>query len=256
MNVPSGKTLVVVATYNEAANIALLVRGLRGLKPHSEILIVDDNSPDGTASVADELIVGRVDLHLLRRRNRTGLRDALVAGFGWGLARDYEFIANMDADLSHGPQDLPPIQAAAQCADLVLGSRYVPGGRTPGRPMHRRVLSGLARRYARLLTGIPLADPATGLRSYRRRTLEALLDMGLTSTGFSVHFEMTHLCWGLGCSIREVPITFRGRVRGRSKMSRAIIREGIRVVWRLSRQGRGRRPSHLTSGTPVTHEPP
>ncbi len=198
--------------------------------------MVDDNSPDGTGDVADELASCYSNVHVLHRPFKQGLGRAYCAGFAWALERDYEFICEMDADLSHDPADVPGLIEAARGADLAIGSRYVDGGRVVNWPKHRRWLSRGASLYVRILTGLPVRDPTAGFRCFRRETLERLEVASLRSDGYAFQIEVAHRVWRNGGRIVEVPITFVERTQGRSKMSHQIVREAIFCVGRLAVQ--------------------
>jgi len=228
------RALVIIPTYNEAANIAQIVPRVLEQDPRLEVLIVDDNSPDGTGAVADRLAGGNPRLHVLHREGKKGLGRAYVAGFRWALERDYAYVFEMDADFSHDPKHLPAFLAAIQEADLVLGSRYLNRRATVVNwPMSRLLLSYGANIYARWVTGLKLYDATGGFKCFRRRVLEAI-DLGAVhSNGYSFQIEMSFRAWRLGFRIKEIPIVFVDRADGTSKMSGAIVREAIWMVWRL-----------------------
>jgi len=228
------RALVIIPTYNEAANIAQIVPRVLEQDPRLEVLIVDDNSPDGTGAVADRLAGGNPRLHVLHREGKKGLGRAYVAGFRWALERDYAYVFEMDADFSHDPKHLPAFLAAIQEADLVLGSRYLNRRATVVNwPMSRLLLSYGANIYARWVTGLKLYDATGGFKCFRRRVLEAI-DLGAVhSNGYSFQIEMSFRAWRLGFRIKEIPIVFVDRTDGVSKMSKAIVREAVWMVWRL-----------------------
>ena len=228
---PSRKALVILPTYNEAANIEPLLARLRELPV--DLLFIDDHSTDGTAQTlrrAAAAAPGRISL--LERPAKLGYGTACVAGFRWALARDYERILGMDADLSHDPADIPRLLAAAESHDLVIGSRYIGGIRILNWPLRRLALSTAAARYVRLITGLPLHDPTSGFKCFRREVLEALNLDRLRANGYAFLVEVNYRVWLLGYSITEVPIIFTERNSGQSKMSSGIIFE---AVWRTSR---------------------
>jgi dolichol-phosphate mannosyltransferase len=228
------KTLVIVPTYNERENLLPLVERLRSLPAPVDILVVDDNSPDGTGQLADELAAKHPQIHVLHRAEKSGLGRAYCAGFAWALERDYEFIFEMDGDFSHNPDDIPKFLEAARDADLVLGSRYCNGGiRVVNWPLNRLILSKGAAKYVRLVTGMPITDPTGGYKCFRRRTLQSIDLRNIRSNGYSFQVEMTHKIWRQGMKIVEVPIIFTDRFQGRSKMSGKIVWEAIWMVWRL-----------------------
>ena len=229
------ETLIIVPTYNERENLPELVRRLGSLPVAVDLLVVDDNSPDGTGRIADELAARHPWVHVLHRTVKDGLGRAYVAGFQWALARDYRFIFEMDADFSHNPADIPRFLKAAedQQADLVLGSRYSGGIRVINWPLRRLLLSLAAARYVQLITGMPISDPTGGFKCFRRRALASLGLDAVRSNGYSFQIELTHRIWRRGGRIAEIPITFVDRYQGTSKMSKAIVREALWIVWKL-----------------------
>lgn len=230
----SDQALVVIPTYNEAANLRQMVPKVLAQDPRLEVLVVDDNSPDGTGRLADELAAADGRVHVLHRPSKDGLGSAYRAGFRWALERDYEYVFEMDADHSHDPRHLPEFLAAAADADLVLGSRYLNGRVTVVNwPMPRLLLSYFANIYARVVTGLRLCDSTGGFKCFRRRVLQAINLDRVSSNGYGFQIEMSFRAWRAGFRIREIPIVFVDRVEGTSKMSGAIIREAIWLVWRL-----------------------
>lgn len=227
------KTLVIVPTYNERDNLPALVQRVTSLPVPVEMLVVDDNSPDGTGQLADELAARNPRLHVLHRAEKNGLGRAYIAGFKWALARDYEFIMEMDGDFSHNPDDIPAFLKAALEADLVLGSRYRNGIRVINWPLRRLILSMGAGKYVRAITGMPFSDPTGGFKCFRRRALLSLDLDAVQSNGYSFQIELTHNIWRQGMNVAEVPIIFTDRFQGTSKMSTKIIREALWMVWRL-----------------------
>lgn len=225
--------LVIVPTYNERENLPQLVARVEALALGVELLIVDDGSPDGTGELADELARQRPWLHVLHRAEKDGLGRAYCAGFAWALQRGYEYIFEMDGDLSHNPADIPAFLRAAEQADLVLGSRYLDGIRVINWPLRRLMLSLAAARYVRLITGMPFTDPTGGFKCFRRRALEQLDLQSVRSNGYSFQIELTHLVWRRGLRVVEVPIVFTDRFQGTSKISRTIVWEAVWMVWRL-----------------------
>jgi dolichol-phosphate mannosyltransferase len=234
-------TLVVVPTYNERANLPSLAQRLLSLPVPVDLLVVDDNSPDGTGPLADELAAKHPCIHVLHRPQKSGLGRAYIAGFKWALERSYEHVFELDGDLSHNPDDIPRFLEAARAADLVLGSRYLNGIRIINWPLSRLLLSSCAARYVRVVTGMPFTDPTGGYKCFRRRALEAIDLDAIRSNGYSFQIEMTHKLWRQGLKIVEVPIIFTERFQGRSKMSGHIIREAAVMVWRLWLQNKLRR---------------
>lgn len=226
-------TLVIVPTYNERDNLPPLAERLLKLPVPVDMLIVDDNSPDGTGKLADELAARHPQIHILHRPEKSGLGRAYCAGFLWALERDYEFIFEMDGDLSHNPDDIPRFVEAAKDADLVLGSRYYNGIRVINWPLRRLILSTGAAKYVQIVTGMPITDPTGGFKCFRRRALQAIDLKIVRSNGYSFQIEMTHKLWRRGMRIAEVPIIFTDRFQGTSKMSTKIMREAFFMVWRL-----------------------
>lgn len=225
--------LVIVPTYNERENLPALVEKVVASAPGVDLLVVDDNSPDGTGDVADEIAARHPFVHVLHRTEKNGLGRAYCDGFAWALARDYAFVCEMDGDFSHDPADLPRLIAVARDADLVLGSRYLGGIRVINWPLRRLLLSTGAARYVRLVTGMPFTDPTGGFKCFRRSALASLDLANVRSNGYSFQIELTHKIWRRGGRILEVPIVFTERIEGRSKMSGAIIVEALFMVWRL-----------------------
>lgn len=228
------KGLVIVPTYNERENLPRLVPDVLAADPTLSILVVDDGSPDGTGDLAEELAKssgGRV--HVLHRPQKNGLGQAYLAGFKWALERDYDLVFEMDADFSHDPKFLPDFLSAAQSADLVLGSRYISGVNVVNWPMSRLLLSYYANVYSRLVTGMPLRDATGGFKCFHRRVLEAIDLNKVRSNGYSFQIEMSFRAFRKGFVIKEIPIVFVDRQAGRSKMSKAIVREAVWMVWRL-----------------------
>jgi dolichol-phosphate mannosyltransferase len=229
----SEKSLIIVPTYNERDNLVPLADRLLALPTRVDLLVVDDNSPDGTGKLADELAAKHPSIHVIHRAEKSGLGRAYCAGFAWALERDYEFIMEMDGDLSHNPDDIPRFLAAAADADLVLGSRYCNGIRVINWPLSRLVLSMGAGMYVRVITGMPFSDPTGGFKCFRRRALNAIDLKAVQSNGYSFQIELTHKIWRQGMKIAEVPIIFSDRLLGASKMSKQIVREAVWMVWRL-----------------------
>lgn len=240
-----GKTLVIVPTYNERDNLPPMAERLLKLPVPVDLLVVDDNSPDGTGKIADELAAKHPNIHVLHRSEKNGLGRAYLAGFAWALARDYEFIMEMDGDFSHNPDDIPKFLEAAENADLVLGSRYCNGIRVINWPLRRLLLSTTAGRYVRWITGMPFTDPTGGFKCFRRHALEAINLSEIRSNGYSFQIEMTHRVWRQGMKVVEVPIIFTDRFQGTSKMSGKIVREALVMVWRLWLQNGLRRSPRL-----------
>jgi len=228
------KALVVIPTYNEASNLPTLVPQVLAQDPRLEILVVDDNSPDGTGPLADALALANPRVHVLHREGKLGLGTAYITGFRWALERGYEYVFEMDADFSHDPAHLPEFLKAAASADLVLGSRYL-GGRVTvvNWPIGRLMLSYWANVYARWVTGLRIWDLTGGFKCFHRRVLEALDLSQVRSNGYAFQIEMSVRAWRNGFKLAEVPIVFVDRTVGQSKMNRKIVREAIWVVPRL-----------------------
>jgi dolichol-phosphate mannosyltransferase len=235
------ETLVIVPTYNERENLPPLVERVMNLPVKVDLLIVDDNSPDGTGHLADSLAQQFTQLHVLHRPQKAGLGRAYSAGFLWALERDYGFVFEMDGDFSHNPSDIPSFLGAAADADLVLGSRYCNGIRVINWPLSRLMLSLTAAKYVHVITGMPFSDPTGGYKCFRRATLHSVDWTKIESNGYSFQIEVTHKIWRQGMKIVEVPIIFTDRFQGRSKMSSKIVREALWVTWKLLYQNRLRR---------------
>ena len=245
------RTLVVVPTYNERENLPPLTKRLLALPVKVDLLVVDDNSPDGTGKIADQLASDSSSVHVLHRTEKTGLGRAYISGFKWALDRDYDFVFELDGDFSHNPDDIPMFLEAAKEADLVLGSRYLNGIRIINWPLSRLVLSKTAAKYVQIITGMPFSDPTGGYKCFRRRALEAIDLDAVRSNGYSFQIEMTHKLWRQGMKVAEVPIVFTDRFQGHSKMSGHIVREALWMVLRLWFQnGMRRRPPPISSPPP------
>lgn len=227
------KSLVIIPTYNEEENIAIIVGDILGLDLNLEILIVDDNSPDGTGELAERMARHNPRIHVLHRPEKRGLGSAYVEGFRFALQRDYQFIFEMDADFSHDPKVIPRFLKEIQDCDLVIGSRYINGITVVNWPMDRLLLSCAGNWYARTITRMPIRDTTGGFKCFRRRVLESIDLDSVSSEGYSFQIEMTYRAWKRNFRIREIPIIFRDRQRGESKMSWKINREAIWTVWKL-----------------------
>jgi dolichol-phosphate mannosyltransferase len=239
---PSERTLVIIPTFNERENLPLIVGRVHKARADVHVLIVDDGSPDGTGELADELAGGDDRVHVLHRTTKSGLGVAYTAGFRWALARDYGVIVEMDADGSHAPEDLPRLLDALRTADLVLGSRYVPGGRVVNWPRHREWLSRGGNLYSRIALGVRINDITGGYRAFRRRVLEKLALDEVASQGYCFQVDLAWRTAQAGFRVVEVPITFTERVVGQSKMSGSIVREAL---WRVTQWGVRRRLDQL-----------
>ena len=237
------KTVVIIPTYDERENVAPISQAVLQHAPDAHILFVDDNSPDGTGDLIDELARNDPRIHVLHRPGKQGLGRAYIAGFRWALDNGYEFIFEMDADFSHNPKELPNFLQAVADADLVIGSRYIGGIRVLNWPLSRLLLSTGASAYVRVVTGLPVYDPTGGFKCFRRRVLESIDLDGVTSNGYSFQIEMNHNAWTQGFRIREIPIVFEDRRMGYSKMNMGIACEAFVMVLRLAaRHGFRRRP--------------
>lgn len=228
------KALVIIPTYNEAENLPEIVPQVLKQDASIDILVVDDGSPDGTGVIADRLAAANERVNVIRREGKMGLGTAYIAGFKWGLERGYDLLFEMDADFSHDPAHLPKFLAAVVDADLVLGSRYLDGKVTVVNwPMTRLFLSYSANVYAKVVTGNPLCDATGGFKCFRRKVLESIDLDSVRSNGYAFQIEMSFRARRKGFVIKEIPIVFTDRTDGESKMSRAIIREAVWMVWRL-----------------------
>jgi glycosyltransferase involved in cell wall biosynthesis len=229
-----GPVLMIVPTYNERENLPALIRQLRGLPDDLHVLVVDDASPDGTGDLADTLAAQDAGVAVLHRSGKLGLGTAYRAGFAYGLARDYQVICTMDADFSHNPASVPALLVKLQNGyDLVVGSRYVPGGRVAGWPRMRKLLSFTANWLVHLFLGVTTRDCTAGFRCYRRRVLETIPLDTIFSSGYSFLIEMAFLCQQAGFRIGEVPITFVNRTQGASKISKVEIVRAMYTLLRL-----------------------
>ena len=228
------QALVVVPTYNESMNLPTLVPLILSQDPRLEVLVVDDNSPDGTGTLADAMAAANPRVHVLHRAGKQGLGTAYLAGFRWALDRTYELVFEMDADFSHDPAHLKEFLKAVEGVDLVLGSRYL-GGRVTvvNWPMGRLLLSYCANIYARWVTGLFIWDLTGGFKCFRRRVLEAIDLTAVRSNGYAFQIEMSFRAWRKKFRLSEIPITFVDRTEGQSKMNRSIVREAVWMVPRL-----------------------
>jgi dolichol-phosphate mannosyltransferase len=226
------KTLIIIPTYNERENLQPLLQGVFSLAPSTDVLIVDDNSPDGTGQLADEIAQEHTQVSVLHRAGKLGLGTAYIAGFKYAIEHMYDAAFEMDADFSHDPRYLPDFLKAIQHADLVIGSRYVPGGATPNWTLLRRIISGGGNIYTRLLLWMPIHDCTAGFRCYRREVLESIDLDSITSQGYAFQIELLYRVRQQGFKIVETPIVFMDRRVGKSKMSRKIFLEGLTYVLR------------------------
>jgi dolichol-phosphate mannosyltransferase len=232
MSITAGQVLVIVPTYDERENLVPLVRRLFAAVPDVDLLVVDDSSPDGTGRLADELAAVDPRVHVLHREAKQGLGAAYIAGFSWARDHGYDVVVEMDADGSHAPEQLPRLLAALDGADLVLGSRWVPGGEVVNWPRSRELLSRGGNAYTRTVLRLPLRDATGGYRAYRRSVLDALPLAQVASQGYCFQVDLAWRTVCAGYEVVEVPITFVERERGSSKMSRAVVLEALwRVTW-------------------------
>jgi dolichol-phosphate mannosyltransferase len=223
----SDKVLIMVATYNERENLEGLVLQIQSLEIATDILIIDDNSPDGTGHLADALAARMANIHVMHRPRKHGLAFALMAGFNWAVVKGYGKVVNIDADFSHNPVEIPSLLKSSEKSDLVIGSRYVNGVRVMNWDPKRLLLSLLAAQYVRLITGMPIQDPTSGFRCFSLRALKTLKLKSIHSKGYFFHVESLYSVWRRGLSVMEYPIVFQDRVKGVTKISQQIIVEAI-----------------------------
>ncbi len=228
------KSLVIIPTYNEKSNIARILDIIFNLKlPNLDILVVDDNSPDGTADIVKEAQENHESIFLLEREGKLGLGTAYITGFLFALERDYDYIFEMDADLSHDPKEIPNFLDAIKDADLIIGSRYLTGVNVINWPLMRLFISVMASKYTRIITGLPINDCTSGFKCFRRKVLESIPLKEVKSNGYSFQIEMNFKAWKRNFRLKEIPIIFYDRTEGSSKMSKKIVREAAFMVWKL-----------------------
>jgi dolichol-phosphate mannosyltransferase len=227
------QAIVVIPTYNEIGNIHQVINKVLEAEPKINILIVDDSSPDGTGEAVKKIQHKNKNIFLLERVEKTGLGDAYLAGFKFALEKGYQYIFEMDADLSHNPAEIPNFLKAIETNDLVLGSRYIKGVNVVNWPLRRLLLSYFANVYTRFVTGMPVKDATGGFKCFRREVLESLDFDKICSSGYGFQVEMTYKAWKKKFSIKEIPIIFIDRVYGESKLSKKIMWEAIFLVWKL-----------------------
>jgi dolichol-phosphate mannosyltransferase len=227
------KTLVIIPTYNEKENIGKIIPLVLEQDPDIEVLVVDDNSPDGTGKIVSEMIATNHRVKLIQRVKKSGLGTAYLAGFQYALQNGYDYIFEMDSDFSHDPAYIPYFLSAVREADLVLGSRYIKGVNVVNWPITRLLLSYYANVYARWVTGLPVKDSTGGFKCFKREVLETIGLDRIHSNGYAFQIEMSFRAWKKGFKIKEIPIIFVDRREGESKMSKKIIREAIWMVWKL-----------------------
>jgi dolichol-phosphate mannosyltransferase len=241
------RALVCLPTYDERDNLGPILEAIHAAVSDVDVLVIDDDSPDGTGRLADELAARDPRVKVLHRRGKQGLGRAYLAGFAWALERDYGLVLEMDADFSHDPAYLPKLLAEAERADLVLGSRYVPGGGTANWGLARRIISRGGSAYARAILGVPVRDLTGGFKCFRREVLEAIDLPTVECSGYAFQIELTFRALRRGFRVAEIPIVFAERRVGQSKMSRRIVLEAIRRVWsmrfsRFAREASATRP--------------
>jgi dolichol-phosphate mannosyltransferase len=244
---PLGSALVIIPTYNEAENIKPIVARVRESVPGAHVLVADDNSPDGTGKLADELAAADEQVHVLHRKGKEGLGAAYMAGFRWGIDHGYGVLVEMDADGSHQPEELPRLLTALKGADLVLGSRWMPGGRVVNWPKSREFLSRGGSLYSRTLLGVPIRDITGGYRAFRVETLEGLGLDEVASQGYCFQVDLARRAVESGFHVVEVPITFVEREIGESKMSNDIV---VEALWRVTAWGVGTRAGKILGRKP------
>jgi dolichol-phosphate mannosyltransferase len=225
--------IVLLPTYNERENLARIVPMILAQDARLEVLVIDDNSPDGTGRLAEEMAQTELRVHVLHRQVKEGLGRAYLAGFAWAVQKGYDLVFEMDSDFSHDPRYLRDLIAASGEADLVVGSRYKKGVNVINWPMSRLMLSYFASVYARTITRLPVTDATAGFKCFHRRVLEAIPLSEVKSNGYAFQIEMSFRAWRKGFRIVEVPIVFTDRLEGTSKMNKAIVREAVWMVWWL-----------------------
>jgi dolichol-phosphate mannosyltransferase len=227
------RALVCLPTYNEAENVGPITEAILAATPEVDVLVIDDNSPDGTGKLADAIAAREPRVQVLHRAGKEGLGKAYLAGFDWALRRGYELVLEMDADFSHDPKYLPAMLAAAGEADLVLGSRNIPGGGTVNWGIGRKIISRGGSLYARTILGIPVRDLTGGFKCFHRKVLEAIDLPSVECSGYAFQIELTYRTLRKGFKVKEIPIVFVDRRVGQSKMSRRIVLEALGKVWSI-----------------------
>ena len=227
------KILIIIPTYNELENLPTLLPEVLSKNDGINVLIVDDNSPDGTAAFVENQMKNNNRIHMIKRPSKLGLGTAYIAGFKFALRNGYDFIFEMDADFSHNPKEIPKFLDEIKNSDVVLGSRYINGVNVINWPMRRLLLSSFANFYTRFITGMPVHDATGGYKCFRKEVLQAINLDKVTSNGYAFQIEMTFKAWKKGFKVKEIPIIFVDRVKGKSKMSRKIVREAVTMVWKL-----------------------
>lgn len=227
------KALVIIPTYNEIENVERMIQVVLSLPEQPDVLIVDDNSPDGTGSKVNEIIQSNKKVNLISRSGKLGLGTAYIEGFKFALAEGYDYIIEMDCDFSHDPKDISRLLKEIDDYDLVIGSRYIQGVNVVNWPLKRLILSMGASFYTRVITGMPLKDATSGFKCFRKEVIQSIDLDKIHSNGYSFQIEMHYKTWKKKFRIKEMPIIFTDRIDGHSKMGKAIVREAIFMVWKL-----------------------
>jgi len=227
------KILIIIPTYNELENLPKLLPEVLSKDENINVLIVDDNSPDGTAGFVENQMKNNNRIHLIKRPSKQGLGTAYIAGFKYALQNNFQIIFEMDADFSHDPKEIPRFLDEIKNSDVVLGSRYINGVNVINWPLRRLLLSSFANLYTRIITGLPVHDATGGYKCFNRKVLEAINLDRVKSNGYAFQIEMTFKAWKKGFKVKEIPIIFVDRVKGKSKMSKKIVREAVTMVWKL-----------------------
>ena len=227
------KILIIIPTYNELENLPKLLPEVLSKDENINVLIVDDNSPDGTAGFVERQIKVDNRIHLIKRPSKQGLGTAYIAGFKYALHNNFQIVFEMDADFSHDPKEIPRFLDEIKNSDVVLGSRYINGVNVINWPLRRLLLSSFANLYTRIITGLPVHDATGGYKCFNRKVLEAIDLDRVKSNGYAFQIEMTFKAWKKGFKVKEIPIIFVDRVKGKSKMSKKIVREAVTMVWKL-----------------------
>ena len=227
------KILIIIPTYNELENLPRLLPEVLSKDENINVLIVDDNSPDGTAAFVESQMKDNSRIHLIKRPSKQGLGTAYIAGFKYALQNKFQLVFEMDADFSHDPKEIPRFLDEIKNSDVILGSRYINGVNVINWPLRRLLLSSFANLYTRIITGLPVHDSTGGYKCFRSKVLEAIDLDRVTSNGYAFQIEMTYKAWKKGFKVKEIPIIFVDRVKGKSKMSKKIVREAVTMVWKL-----------------------
>jgi dolichol-phosphate mannosyltransferase len=225
--------LIIIPTYNELENLPKLLPEVLSKHENINVLIVDDNSPDGTAAFVESQMKNNNRIHLIKRPSKQGLGTAYIAGFKYALQNKFQLVFEMDADFSHDPKEIPRFLDEIKNSDVILGSRYINGVNVINWPMRRLLLSSFANLYTRIITGLPVHDSTGGYKCFRSKVLEAIDLDSVKSNGYAFQIEMTFKAWKKGFKVKEIPIIFVDRVKGKSKMSKKIVREAVTMVWKL-----------------------